>query len=161
MSVGADYEYAIVEVGAAYEIAKLDSAHSTVVDLLAGARYWHQNAEVDVDLDGPGPESISATASGSIDWVDPLVGLRIRHQVAPGQELMLRGDIGGFGVSSDFAWQLWGGYSWEMCASHGIVYSGILGYRALYTDYSRGSGSNEFEYDLLQHGPVMGLSMRF
>jgi hypothetical protein len=37
-------------------------------------------------------------SSGSVDWVDPFIGARVRHQLAPGQEIVLRGDVGGFGA---------------------------------------------------------------
>src|SRR3954464_6899354 len=38
--------------------------------------------------------------SGTIDWVDPLVGGRVQVEVAPEHELFVRGDVGGFGVGS-------------------------------------------------------------
>ncbi|WP_404292491.1 hypothetical protein ACD578_09335 [Microvirga sp. RSM25] len=44
--------------------------------------------------------------SGSVDWLDPVIGARIRYAMAPGHELFLRGDIGGFGVGSDFPGRL-------------------------------------------------------
>jgi hypothetical protein len=34
--------------------------------------------------------------SGDVDWVDPLVGFRVRPQLAPGQALVFRLDVGGF-----------------------------------------------------------------
>src|SRR3954451_22880095 len=38
-----------------------------------------------------------ATArSGTIEWVDPLIGGRVRLDIAPGHELFVRGDVGGF-----------------------------------------------------------------
>jgi hypothetical protein len=37
----------------------------------------------------------------------------------------------------------------------------VLGYRALYVDYSRGEGTMRYGFDLLQHGPVVGMSARF
>jgi hypothetical protein len=41
------------------------------------------------------------------------------------------------------------------------VLDGYLGYRALYVDYSQGSGSTKYEYDVLQQGPVVGATLRF
>ena len=37
----------------------------------------------------------------------------------------------------------------------------IFGYRALYQDYSEGSGSDRFEYKATMHGPIFGLSIGF
>ena len=99
--------------------------------------------------------------SGTIDWVDPLVGGRVRLEVAPGHELFVRGDVGGFGASSKFSWQTVGGYSFDYAVQGGITYSGLIGYKALYVDYAQGSGRRRYEFDMLQHGPVVGVSMRF
>jgi hypothetical protein len=105
--------------------------------------------------------SRAVARSGGVDWVDPLVGLRLRHQLAPGQELVLRGDIGGFDVGSQFTWNVLAAYSWRIGTHHGATYSGILGYRALGVDYEQGSGVNRFEYDVTQHGPIVGLAVSF
>ncbi len=166
-ALGAEYEYAIVEVGGAYEVAKW-GAGTTDVDLLAGARYWHQETDVTVDatatanlagLTVSGSRAIAS--SGSVDWVDPFIGARLRHHLGPGEELMFRGDVGGFGAGSEFSWQLLGTYNWKLCTASGHLIDGYLGYRALSVDYSQGSGTTRFEYDILQHGPVSGLTIHF
>jgi hypothetical protein len=99
--------------------------------------------------------------SGDVTWVDPMVGLRLRHQFAPGSELTLAGDVGGFGAASQFSWQALAAYRWIFAKSHGITWSGLLGYRALSVDYSKGSGDHLYAYDMLQHGPTFGISARF
>ena len=99
--------------------------------------------------------------SGSVDWLDPMIGARLRYAVAPGHELVLRGDIGGFGLGSDFSWQAIGAYGFDLGTYQGITFSGVIGYRALYVDYAQGEGRRRYEFDMLQHGPVLGLSARF
>lgn len=167
---GVTYEYAIVEAGVAYEVlSHRTSAGNTALDVFAGGRYWHQDMSVRLAITGtftlpPGfQRSGSVVTSGSVsaNWVDPIIGFRLRHSVAPGQELRFRGDIGGFGAGSDFSWQIVTAFNFELGESHGIMWSGTVGYRALYADYSEGSGSDRFAYDLLQHGPMLGLSMSF
>jgi hypothetical protein len=170
-TLGLDFTQTIIEVGGTYEIAKWSSgggSHATAIDLLAGARYWHQDLSLRLALTGTldttglfltGTRAIAR--SGSVDWVDPLVGARVRHQLAPGKELVLRGDIGGFDVGSRFSWNLLGAYSWTIGARQGVSYEGILGYRLLSVDYERGSGFTTYEYDVLQHGPIMGLTVKF
>jgi hypothetical protein len=37
----------------------------------------------------------------------------------------------------------------------------MVGYRALYVDYSKGSGLNQFEYHMTMHGPIIGITARF
>jgi hypothetical protein len=99
--------------------------------------------------------------SGTIDWVDPLVGGRVRVAIAPGHELFVRGDVGGFGAGSKFSWQAVGGYSFDYAVQNGITWSGLIGYKALYVDYAQGQGRRRYEFDMLQHGPVVGISLRF
>jgi hypothetical protein len=52
----------------------------------------------------------------------------------------VRGDIGGFGVGSEFSWNLLGAYGWQIAARNGVTYAGIVGYRLLSVDYQKGSG---------------------
>lgn len=164
VSAGLDYEQTILELGGAYQVV----GGTTAVDVLAGARYWHQRADLDINVtagvqvgDLDVSRGIAIARSGSVDWVDPLVGVRIRHQLAPGQELALRGDIGGFGAGSQFSWNVMAGYSFVLCDKDGVTYSGLLGYRLLDVDYEQGSGRTRYEYDVLQHGPLSGLTIRF
>lgn len=169
-ALGLDFEEAVVEAGGAYEIAKWPSGggSSTAIDILAGARYWHQDMSINLALTGTldigdlvVSKGIAIARGGSVDWVDPLVGARIRHRLAAGQELLLRADVGGFGVGSRFSWNALAAYSWEIAVQDGVTYSGLLGYRALDVDYEQGSGRTKYEYDVLQHGPVTGLTIAF
>ncbi|WP_311925083.1 hypothetical protein [Microvirga sp. 3-52] len=164
-SLNLDIEMAIVEVGAAYEVAR---SGPVAFDILAGARYWYQEANlslgiagtVDIgDLEVAGARAL--VRSGSVNWLDPMIGARVRYTVAPGHELLLRGDIGGFGVGSDFSWQAIGAYGFELGTYQGITFSGMIGYRALYADYTEGEGRQRYEFDMLQHGPILGISARF
>lgn len=168
-SLGVDFEQAIVEVGGAYEIAKWRSGGGsrTAIDILGGARYWYQDMAINLAIDvggggliNPRPGLFIARA-GSVDWVDPVIGGRIRHQLAPGQDLVLRADIGGFDVGSQFSWNALAAYSWDIAVRDGVTYSGVLGYRALDVDYEQGSGLNKYEYDVLMHGPIVGLTVGF
>jgi hypothetical protein len=167
-NVKADYEQAIVEVGAAYEIwSGVNPGLGTAAfDVLAGGRYWHQATTVsaDVALDLSGLTTVGTRVfakSGSVDWVDPFIGARLRQQLAPGQNLTLRGDIGGFDVGSEFTWQVLATYDFQLCVTDRYTLDGYLGYRALSVDYSQGSGNNRYEFDALMQGPVMGATLRF
>jgi hypothetical protein len=180
VAVDVEFEQAVIELGGAYQIArwwsggagsiKDDGAfvRSTSIDVLAGARYWHQDMAINVALTGTldlnglilsGGRAIAR--QGAVDWIDPLVGLRIRHQLTPSQELMVRGDVGGFDVGSKFSWNLMGAYSFDIGVRHGFHWTGVLGYRALSVDFEKGSGLSRYEYDVLQHGPILGLTARF
>jgi hypothetical protein len=179
LSAGVDYQFAVVEVGGAYEIARWGAgadggkdsgapASFTAIDLLAGARYWWQEADLSFRLSGVSDTSdmvvthnLAIARSGSVDWIDPLVGVRLRRQLAPGAEFALTGDVGGFGVGSVFSWQLAGVYSWELAVRERWTLAAVVGYRALYVDYEHGTGRQRFEYNMIEHGPVIGVSLRF
>ena len=93
-SAGLTVEMVIAEAAAAYEIARwngLSSASSTTaLDLYAGARAWWQRAEADLAISGTlnfldltRTANGTFSAQGNVSWVDPLVGVRLRHQFAP------------------------------------------------------------------------------
>jgi hypothetical protein len=164
-SLGLDVQMAILEAGAAYEIAR---SGPLAIDILGGLRYWYQEADlslslaagVDVsDIEVVGFRGIAR--SGSVDWLDPVIGARFRYEVLPGHNLFLRGDVGGFGAGSKFSWQAIGGYTFDFAIYHGVTFSGVVGYRALFVDYAQGEGRRRYEFDMLQHGPVLGISARF
>jgi len=176
-SANIDYELTIIEAGGAFVIARWSSGGGykggagfgsyTAVDVLAGARYWHQDVDLKfgltgtLDLNGLVVTRNRAIArSGGVDWVDPLVGFRIRQGLAPGQELLLRADVGGFDVGSQFSWNVLAAYSFDFAVRDGVTYSGVLGYRALSVDFD-GSGTSRFKEDVVLHGPVVGLTLRF
>ncbi len=97
--------------------------------------------------------------SGAVDWVDGFAGARARVSIAPNQHLELRGDLGGGG--SNFTWNALAAYAYEFTTKGGVTWSGVLGYKALYVDYTKGEGRNRYEFDMVQHGPVLGLSARW
>jgi hypothetical protein len=95
---------------------------------------------------------INKSGSKTSTWVDPLIIARARRWTDNNKWLFsLRADIGGFGIGSSFAWQLEPDIFFR--ASR-LLQIG-LGYRALSTDYSTGSGSDRFLYDMDEYGPVL------
>jgi hypothetical protein len=178
-----DYETLTVQFGGAYQFAKIGPDRSaegpgmagvgqTAFDALLGGRYWYQRADLTINLNGTlnvayydlelSRDRTKAIArSGVVTWVDPYVGFRVRHKLAPRQDVSLEADIGGFGLGSRISWQALGAYRFEFATTGNIGWAGVVGYRALYVDYAQGSGNTRFEMDLLQHGPVLGISARF
>lgn len=161
----------IAEAALAYELVHWDRSAlgtGTSLDLYGGGRVWWQKADASLvvvaglaiaDLRIGRGRAIAA--SGDVAWVDPLVGLRLRHHFSTDTELVLRADVGGFGVGSDFSWQAMGHLNWDFARTQDVVWSAMLGYRALYVDYAKGSGNTLYQYDMLTHGPIVGLTARF
>jgi hypothetical protein len=77
-SLGLDVEMAIAEVGIAYEVAR---SGPLAFDNLGGARYWYQEADLSLAVDAaddigdlPVAGARAFARSGSVDWLDPIVG---------------------------------------------------------------------------------------
>jgi len=98
---------------------------------------------------------------GSQNWLDPIVGIRTVWDFAERWNFTLAGNIGGFGIGSDFAWEASGyfGYCFSLWGKDNANL--LFGYQALYQDYKKGSGSDRFEFDATMHGPLIGLSIGF
>jgi hypothetical protein len=171
-SAGLKYEMFIAEMAAAYEVVRWGSTgvpgSGTAIDVFGGARGWWQKVDVGLAVTGTvnvvnltrnADETLSA--SSTVAWVDPLVGLRLRHQFAPGWNFTTSGDIGGFGVGSKFSWQVLAALNYDFCVRKSVTWSGMVGYKALHVDYAKGSGLDRFEYNMTMHGPILGITARF
>jgi len=104
-----------------------------------------------------GPLEGDSTARAEADWVDPVVGLYYLQPITDTWSFSLRGDIGGFGVGSDFAWQGVGVLRWQSSPGFGVV----LAYRYLSSDYQEGKGDRKFVYDVATQGPALGVVFTF
>ena len=117
------------------------------VDGLAGVRYWHTDAGIDVTEEG----TQVAALSGSQGWVDGTVGARVRYGFARRWHLTGKGDVGT--GASDFTWQALGGVGIDV----GTCCTALAAYRHLDTDYE----SDDFVYDAYLSGPTLGFEARF
>lgn len=113
---------------------------------VAGARYYGAGFEATL------PEGIRL--KDSEEWVDPIVGLDVALDLSRKFRLRAEGDIGGFGVGSDFAWWLILGLDWRF-ARHWTL---MLAYAYLDIDY--GSAS-DFAWNLHLQGPSLGIQFSF
>ena len=161
----------VIEAGGIYEFGhwRHSAGSFTALDGLVGFRYWNLANEIDFNVIGAvnvpalGLEfgrAFSIARAPGLDWVDPVLGLRLRHHFTPSQQLMVRGDVGGFGLGSQFAWQAVAAYSYQWKFS-GYALAALVGYRALGVTYSEGSGLNTGGIDAVLHGPMIGASLRF
>lgn len=119
-------------------------------ELLAGARYNSIKGQITVPFASP-----SIIKSGTQEWVDAIVGAKFSERFADNWSFDFRFDIGG--LSSDLTWQMYPAFNWHFSQA-GLLQ---LGYRWLYTDYSTGSGTSLFHYDVMTEGPQVGLTFRF
>ena len=170
-----DYQQTIIQSGIAYEIARWQSAagSTTALDLMGSARYWNQDVDLSLRLTGTltvdlrelglrlqRTRNVAVARSGNLEWVDPVVGARIRHQMASGSDVALLADFGGFGAGSEFSWQLVGTYGFDVTC-FGTPFRTLVGYRALDVDYSENGRHGTNALDVVQHGPIMGVNFRW
>jgi hypothetical protein len=145
-SVRADMQQWLVQPMLGYTISRY-------FEVTAGARYNNLSATIE----GTGPLGVFRSASGTVDWWDPVIGARISVPLVETLSLDVMGDVGGFGVGSDLTWQALPTLNWRFSKWASVQ----AGYRLLYSDYSQGSGNNQFGYDILTHGPQIGFTFHF
>ncbi|MBK0399583.1 hypothetical protein H0I76_10295 [Limibaculum sp. M0105] len=131
-----------------YRILDKEGAY---IDAFAGARYVSMSA--DVTVTGGGPIGAVLKASGDQSWVDPIIGVRGRLPVTDKLSLNALADIGGFGVGSQFSWEIFTGVSYAFTQR----FSGQAGFRYISIDYS----NDGKEYDVDFYGPAVGLTVKF
>jgi hypothetical protein len=148
-----DYEQTVLDLAITYELGSKADCQCLVrrLEFLAGVRYNSLSG----DLTVTGPLGNTASIGGTRSWTDPIVGLRAEIPLKPSWTLLLRGDVGGFGINgcSQFTWnaEVAMAYQWSDSCSL------FAGYRWLDIDYARG----EFAYDMQIDGPMVGLIFRF
>jgi hypothetical protein len=167
----------IVEAAGLYEVTKWPGSEQsfTALDFYAGGRFWSVSNQINLDLTGAiafsdprlsqfdRSKTIGIADSGSLYWADPMIGLRLRHQFTPNQHAFIKGDVGGFGLtgSSLFSWQAVAVYSYTWQYS-GYALAADIGYRALSTSVNfTSSGPFNNNLDLVIHGPLIGLTVKF
>jgi hypothetical protein len=172
-ALSADYQQWIVEFGGLYETNRFrvgpgPGDPNLLLDMGGGIRYWHQELDVDLSLAGTvnfdglvisGGRALAR--SGGVNWVDPFIGARLTYLHSPTEQFIVRGDIGGFSIGSRFSWQAVATYNWYLGSHAAIDFDGYLGWRALSVDYVEGRGAERYEFDVLQQGPVFGITGKF
>ena len=144
--VDVDLEATIAEVLPYYRWIKGD--HN--LDFMAGILYSRVAQDVSFSAT---PIKVDVTE----DWVDPFVAMRWNWKFADRWGIVLKGGIGGFGVSSDFVWEGSGLFTYQPWKYAQI----IVGYRTLGIDYETGFGQTRFVYDVTMTGPVLGINFKW
>jgi opacity protein-like surface antigen len=115
------------------------------LDVVFGMRYVALNSTVQLT-----PSIVGDTSKS---WLDPLVGVRYEHAFNDRWSVNLRGDIGGFGVSSDLATNVAATFGWRMTQATNLRF----GYRVLQMDFA----DDGFVLDAILQGYTIGFSYAF
>jgi hypothetical protein len=115
--------------------------------------------EIDMNItrNQVGGGTITQSGKKSKTWFDPMLITRLTTPAGKKFIGQFRGEVGGFGIGSDFAWQLQAlaGYRFSK------LFDMTAGYRAIGLDYSSGEGANTFVYDMITFGPVLRFGFSF
>jgi hypothetical protein len=126
-----------VETSAAYPAARIPG-----LELVFGMRYVALESTVRV--------TSGAAATARESWLDPLVGARFEHAFNERWSVTLRGDVGGFGASSELATNVVATFGYRL----GDVTTLRFGYRVLQMDFE----DERFLLDAIAQGYVVGVS---
>jgi len=122
---------------------------SPAADVTFGLRV--NTLQGELTFKGPG-----VTRGQDKTWVDPIAGVTVRTPTKRVQ-LRLYTEVGGFGAGSDFTWQVFPDLGVNLTRTASLEF----GYRWLDINYATGEGNDEFRYDMLTQGPVIGFAFRF
>lgn len=122
-----------------------------------GARLNSLTSGLQLNIETPGGETSDKSKSLTKTWVDPIIISRIKIPAGNTFLFQVRGDIGGFGIGSQFAWQVQAdaGYRFSRLFDMG------LSYRIIGIDYETGSGDSRFLYNVNTFGPCIKFGFNF
>ncbi len=152
-------EIFVIDFGATYRLGEwtpsgeaAGNSRDITLDLYAGGRYNRLELELD-------PARLPSRTR-DINWLDPIVGGKLILPINEKWHISTNSDIGGFGVESDFTWSVTAviGYDFLLFDNPASVF---FGYRAIGTDFTEGSGSDQITWDVVYHGPILGFSLLF
>lgn len=128
---------------------------SYAFDVQGGVRYNSLKQTVDIETPGPGEPP---TLGGDEDWFEPVIGARGMWRLNDRWTTIVSADFGGFG---------YGGNDLQVGANIGFDYQPwektaiTFGYRYFSLDYSKDLSDGKFAYDVVQHGPYVGIKYFF
>lgn len=115
------------------------------MQLVLGGRYYHMDHKLQIV---GGNELTQAE-----EWVDPIIGLIYTHHFTQRLSLLLRGDIGGFNVGSQFAWNALLSLNYRL--TENLLIHGA--YKHLVVDYDE----DGFIYNADRTGLGIGITVEF
>jgi hypothetical protein len=128
----------------------------------AGTRFMHFGTKLSGSAGAVGGVVRSADVSESFNWADPLIGARWEIPLIDRLTFDFRGDVGGFGVSSELIWGFVGSFRYWLPWKLTLLPSTDIwlgaGYRLVSFDRDFGAGDS---LDLTFRGPYGGLGLAF
>jgi hypothetical protein len=106
-----------------------------------------------------GGDVVGTISDANHSWVDPIIGVRITAPLTDRARAVFMIDGGGFGIGADVDVQIWPNVTIDLDSAK--RWQAMVGYRFNYFKYNSGSGDDYFAYDMLVHGPLLGVAFTF
>lgn len=121
------------------------------IDFLAGARWWHIDAEVEISSLIP---ALNVAGDNTESWFDPFIGIKGHIPISASNFYVSGGAAyGGFDINADSFYELSANLGYQWTDTIGTA----IGYRMYELDYDQ----NDFQYDVKQSGWQLGLTWGF
>lgn len=122
-----------------------------------GGRLNHLAADIAGERKVIPNDTETFSESQSKTFYDPVLITRLSTDIDDKWLFQFRGDLGGFGVGSNFTWQLqaYAGYRFTK------VFQITGGYRVLGIDYDKGVDEERFIFNMNEFGPVVRFGFNF
>lgn len=141
-----------ITMASAFVTWRMAESEKRFADVYAGIRAFDVEADFDFSIDSLG---FAFDRSGSVNWVDPVIGVRGHSDLGRGFGVSGLADVGGFGIgdSSELTWQVTGTLDYAFTDS----IAGRIGYRYMSIDYQ----APRLGLDIDVHGPLIGVTWAF
>lgn len=137
-------------------LVRRSDSQTSGLEYFAGFRWWDNDVDVAVD-----PAVLPGDVTRKLDasWIDLVVGARWTRNINARWIARVKGDIGGFGVESDFTSSLALGAVYEFSERYALD----LQYKLTWVDFEDGRKGQPgyFSYDTVTHGPLVGFQFNF
>jgi hypothetical protein len=155
-------KFVIADLGIGYRLGQWtlpDRKRPLTLGVYLGTRYMWFLSKLDATAGVVHGAQRSANVEDDFAWADPMIGVRWSAPLFDWVSLDFRGDIGGFGASSNLVWGLVGDFRvaipWTPVES--VHPYAALGYRAVAFDRSNTAGNIDLQF----RGPLLGLGFEF
>ena len=147
-----NFKQVLVDFGEFYKFMSYptDNANSRIdFEGFFGGRYWYLKNKISL------PINWSDTRTKK--WLDPVIGGRLLYYIRDSWVLSLNGNIGGFGLISNFTWQV---KALAMFKFNRYIGIGV-GFHALHVNYEDGTRLTKFKLRKTTYGPMAGIVITF
>ncbi|MEZ5827347.1 MAG: hypothetical protein R3D30_00020 [Hyphomicrobiales bacterium] len=98
--------------------------------------------------------------TGTMDWVDPVIALRMTHDLGNGESITAMGDFGGFNVDDGLSAQVILAYNRDGTL-FGFETTTTIGYKALWLNFEDNTPHGARGVNVWLHGPLAEISFRW